>query len=185
MKSTLISSFTQISGLQPGNCILSSILASMHLKQRWQYWSISKAVPSGFHEWLHRNRINTICKFLRIYWTNMRLKVTISWITSLPVMKHSITSTGGNPWSGNMWIPWGRRSWICSPQYVKDAQFFWDRKGMIILHFLKSRQAITSDNFIITLTKTKPWTSRARPTKKITFLLQHYNTKTFDSLKTL
>ena len=116
MKSTLISSFTQISGLQPGNCILSSILASMHLKQRWQYWSISKAVPSGFHEWLHRNRINTICKFLRIYWTNMRLKVTISWITSLPVMKHSITSTGGNPWSGNMWIPWGRRSWICSPQ---------------------------------------------------------------------
>lgn len=53
----------------------------MHWKWWWQCWSITEFVPCVSHECSHRNRKNTIHKFLRTYWTSLRLKVTVSWIT--------------------------------------------------------------------------------------------------------
>lgn len=47
MKSVTIRSFTSISGLQPGNCIQSWILAWIGWKQWWQHWNISKVVLGG------------------------------------------------------------------------------------------------------------------------------------------
>ena len=40
--------------------------------------NITEFVPGGSHECSHRNRKNTTCKFVRTYWTNMRLQVTVS-----------------------------------------------------------------------------------------------------------
>ena len=61
---------------------------------------------------------------------------------------------------------------------------FWDRKGVILLDFLKPGQTIDSDRYIATLTKLKAPISRVRPEKKTTFLLQHDNAKPHTSLKT-
>ena len=49
-------------------------------------------VPHGSHRCSQNNRMNTICKFVRTYWTNMRLKVMVSWITSLPVMRYAFST---------------------------------------------------------------------------------------------
>jgi len=98
-----------ISRLQLGNCVWSWILASMHWKQWWQHWNIAEFVPGGSHKCSHRNRKNTVYKFARTYWTNTRLKVTVSWIASLLVMRPFVMSMSqsqnGSPWSGDMWIP--------------------------------------------------------------------------------
>jgi len=40
----------------------------------------------------HRKRKNKICKFVRTYGNNTRLKVTVSWITSLPTMRCDVTA---------------------------------------------------------------------------------------------
>ena len=46
--------FMQISRLRSGNCVQSSISASMHWKQWWQHWNTAKFVPGGFHGCSHR-----------------------------------------------------------------------------------------------------------------------------------
>jgi len=84
-KSVSISSSAQISGLWLGNCVRSWISAAMRWKRWWQCWNIAKFAPGGSHECSHRNIKNTVCKFVRTYWTNTRLKVTVSWIASSPV----------------------------------------------------------------------------------------------------
>jgi len=114
MKSISISSSTWIGGLWLGNCVRSSILASACWKQWWQCWNIAKYAPDGSHKCSHRNIKNTVWKFVRTYWTKTRLKVTVSWITSSPVMRHGVTtmsrSQNSSPWSGDMWIPHQRKS---------------------------------------------------------------------------
>jgi len=80
MKSVLISSSARIGGLRLGNCVRSWISASVRWKWWCQCWNIAKFAPGGSHEWSHRNIKNNICKFVRAYWTNTRLKVTVSWI---------------------------------------------------------------------------------------------------------
>ena len=74
MKSFSNSSCMQIGGLWPGNCVWRWISASMHWKQWWQNWPITKFAPGWSHE--HRNRKNTACKFVSTYWTNTRLKMS-------------------------------------------------------------------------------------------------------------
>ena len=80
MKSVLISSSTLISGLWSENCLRRWILASMHWKQWWQHWKITNFVPGRSQKCSLRNRKNIVCKFVRIYWAYMKLKVTVSWI---------------------------------------------------------------------------------------------------------
>jgi len=62
---------------------------------------------------------------------------------------------------------------------------FWDRKGVIFLDFLGLRQTTNSNRYTATLTKLKAETSRVRPEKKTTFLLQHNNARPHTSLKTV
>jgi histone-lysine N-methyltransferase SETMAR len=62
---------------------------------------------------------------------------------------------------------------------------FWDRKGLILLDFLKPRQTINSDRYIVMLAKLKAQISRVRPEKKTTFLLQHDNPRPHTSFKTV
>lgn len=52
----------------------------MHWKWWSQCWNITKLEPGGSHECSHGNRKNAACKFVRTYWSNVRLKVTISCI---------------------------------------------------------------------------------------------------------
>lgn len=93
------------------------ILASMHLEWWWQRWNITKFTPGGFHKFLHRNRKNLICKLIRTYWTNTRLKAT------LLVTRFSVTtmsqSQNSSPQSGDMWIPHGRKCSRLSTQWIQ------------------------------------------------------------------
>lgn len=72
---------------------------------RWQHRNITKFVPGKSQEYSHRLRKNTICIFIRTYRSNTKLKVTVSWITSLPVVTtHLVTmrqSQNISPRSGN------------------------------------------------------------------------------------
>ena len=67
------------------------ITASVHWKWWWQHWNTAKFVPGGSQECLSKNRKNTVLKSVRTYGSNMQLKVTVSWITSLLVMRRVIT----------------------------------------------------------------------------------------------
>ena len=58
-----------------------------------------------------------------------------------------------------------------------------DRKRVVLLSFPKSRQITNYDHYISMLTKLNAQTSRIRPEKKITFLLQRDNTRPSASLK--
>jgi len=68
MKSVFISSSVWNSILQPENWVWSWISASLCWNWWLQHWNIAKFVPVGSHEWLYRNRKNSICKFIRRYW---------------------------------------------------------------------------------------------------------------------
>jgi len=75
------------------------------------------------HRCWHKNGKNIVCRFVRTYWTTVRMKVAVSWITPLLVKRCGATamSTGQNSslWSSNMWIPHRRKSSSHSPQQVK------------------------------------------------------------------
>jgi len=64
---------------------------------------------------------------------------------------------------------------------------FCDKKGMILLDFLKPRQTINSDRWLNhdAVTKLNAWTSRVRPDKKITFFLQYDNARPHTNVKTV
>jgi len=64
---------------------------------------------------------NTVCKFGRTSWTNTRLKVTVSQITSFMVTRYGVTAM--SLWSNNMWIPHWRKSLRHSSQKVKWCPF--------------------------------------------------------------
>ena len=118
----------------------------------------------------YRNRKTTVCKFVITYWTSLRLKVTVSWIT-----RHY-------QWWDKMWIPNWRISSKHSPQQIEMCTVFWDRKWVIRLNLLETGPTINSDWCSVTETKRKAQTSRL---KQMTFLLQHDNAKPHTSLKTM
>jgi len=123
MTSVSISSSARIGGLWIEKCVRSWISASMRWKRWWQCWNITKFAPGGSHECSYRNIKNTAFKFVRTSWTNTRLKVIFSSITSSPVTRCGVTTTSrsqnGSPWSGNMCISNRRKSSRCGPQQVK------------------------------------------------------------------
>ena len=81
------------------------------LEKIMAHWNIAKFVGSGSCS--YRNWKNTVYKFVRTQ-ANMRLKVSFSWIASLPVMRCGVTnmiwSHNSSPWSGEMWIPYQRKT---------------------------------------------------------------------------
>lgn len=62
---------------------------------------------------------------------------------------------------------------------------FRNRKGVSLPDFLELKQSVNSDSYFTTLTKLKARTSRVRPEKLATFLLQHDNCGHQTSLKTM
>ena len=109
-KSILITSFTQITESQPGSCVRSWILVSVHWKRYWQCWNITTFAPGTSHKCSARNSKNMVHKFVRtLYWTNANTKETVSWIASLLVMRCGVTTTrrsqNGSLWSGDMNSP--------------------------------------------------------------------------------
>jgi len=65
-------------------------------KQWWQCQHIAEFAPGRSWECSHRNRKNTVGRFVRTYWTNVRLKVMLSWSVSLPVTRYSVITTSLN-----------------------------------------------------------------------------------------
>ena len=119
----------------------------------------------------------------------MRMKVTVSWITPLLVTGYGVTVTrqsqNGSPWSGDM-------NSLLKKKFKRQLSVgkvmctvFWDRKEVILLVSLKPRQTINSDHCVMMLTKLKAQTSRVRPEKNTTLLLQHDSAGTYVSLKTV
>ena len=78
--------------------------------------------PGRLHRCSQKSRKSTIRKFVRTYWINMMLKVSVSCIASLLLMRYGVTtvshSQNGSPWSGHIWISHSRKSSRCSPQWV-------------------------------------------------------------------
>lgn len=109
----------------------------------------------------HRNRKNTVYNFLRICWTSTRLKVTVSW-SSLLMTRRGVTtrslSQNDDPRSDDIWIPHWRKRSGCIPQLVKWCTL----PFVIFLDFLEPKQAISSDYYMVTLTKLKARTSRGQ-----------------------
>ena len=177
--SVLISSSLQISGLWPGKSVKSWISASVCWKWWWQCWHITQFAPGGSHEHSYRNRKNTVCNFVRICWTNMWLKVTVSWITSLLVMRCGVTipswSHYSSPWSDNTLIPHRIKSSKCSHQQVpwKYLDMHWllvQERARILLDFLEPGQAIYSDCYIRMHTKLKVRTPRESGQRRQPFI---------------
>ena len=103
---------------------------------------------------------NSVCKFIRTCWTNTGLKVTVSWITSLPVTKSHVNTMSWNqnisPRRGNTWISHQIRSKRHSLQWC--ALSFEIEKGW---SFCILRQPTTSDCCIV-LPKAGNFQSQAR-----------------------
>lgn len=89
MEDISISSSTQISRLQSGSCVQSFSALEMMMAM----FEYCKVCTRWIPWYSQRSRNNTVWKFVRICWTGMRQKVTVSWIASLPVMRHSVTTT--------------------------------------------------------------------------------------------
>ena len=169
--------------------IMTRKLCTEYWKQLRECWIMAKFVPDGPHKHSHTNTKNILCKFFGTFWTDMRLKVIVSWIASLQVMRHGITTTSqrqnGSTWSGDMNSP-SKKKFKLQPSVGKVmCTAFWDRKGVILPNFLESGHTINSDRYIAVLTKLKARTSRVQPEKKTTFLLQHDNSTFHTSLKTV
>ena len=111
-----------ISGLQPGNCMDLNIGFSA-LETMLSVLEYLKICSRWVSQISYRNRKNTGCKFVRTYWFNRKLKVTVSWITSLPMMRHVVTTTNqsqnSSPGSSNVLIPHWRKSLRCIVQWLK------------------------------------------------------------------
>jgi len=71
--------------------------------------NIAKFEPDGSHRCSHCNIQKTICTLVRTWWTNARLKVTVSYIAWLPVMRCGVTTTSwsqnGSLWNGDVSFP--------------------------------------------------------------------------------
>ena len=71
----------------------------------------------------HTGTEGTMCRFVRNNWTNTRMKVAVSWIAALLVVRRGIITMyqnqNGSEWRGVMRIPYWRKHSRHSPQRVK------------------------------------------------------------------
>jgi len=111
----------------------SWISASVHWKWWWQRWHIAKFAAGESHKCSHRNRRNTVCKFVRTFWTNMRLKVTVFSTPSLLVIRCGVTSMSysqnGSPQSGDVNSPSKKKFKTQPSAGIVLCLVIWDRKG--------------------------------------------------------
>ena len=178
VKNIFISSSMWNDRLQRGVCIWSWMLASMCWKKWWLCWNVTVFEPCGSHRCSHRNRMNTAYDFVVTCWTNTRLKVKISWITSLPVKRRGVTTTvqsqNGSLWCGDVNFP-SEKKFRTQPSVGKKmCSVLWNRKRVIPLDCLEPRQTINSGCCITTLSwrlefpqsiqrKRQPFSSNTRP----------------------
>ena len=90
----------------------------------------------------------------------MRLKVTVSCITSLLVTRCGVTTMSQSQDSSiqgiYMLLLHQRKKFKTQPPEGKVIHtVLWDRKGIILLDFLEPRQTTNFDRYIMTLTKLK------------------------------
>lgn len=124
------------------------------------HWNITKSAAGGPRWLLIQEQKGQV----RICWSNTRLKVAVSWITSLLVMRRGDTTVGlsqnGSPWSANASSP-SKRTFKVQPSVGKVMPaVVWDNKGLILLDFLELEQTTSSDHWIAALTKLRAGTSR-------------------------
>lgn len=152
----------------------------------------SKLCTGWSHEHSHRNRKNTVCQSARNNWVHMRLQVSVSWIPSLPMMRCGVKTTSQSqkcqsPWSGNMRIPYQRRSSRYGAQraYRCALCFGIGKEGVILLDLLGPGQSINSYHSVSVLTVMKAWISRIRSEKTTIFLFQHRHARLHTNWKTV
>lgn len=83
--------------------------------------------------WMLTQEQKGSCKVVRTYWNGMRLKVSVSCIASLPMMRYGVTTKSQrqnvSPKSSDLWIPSQRKGSRRSPQQVGDLLSFGIGKG--------------------------------------------------------
>jgi len=109
---------------------------------------VAKLAPGVSHGCLHRNRMQHHSKFVRIYWTRAKLKVTISWTASLLITRCGVNTMSQsqcrNPRRGDKSIL--KKKFKTQPSAGKViCSAFWDRKVVILLDFQEPGQTISSD----------------------------------------
>lgn len=116
---------------------------------------------------------NCVQSFLyKTCWSNMSLKVTVSSITSLSVMRHHDYELESK-WQSMEWqdvnSPSKKKSKMQASVGKVVCTVFWDRKEAIFLDFLKHGQTINTDIYIVILRwrlelpeKFKLWTCKRR-----------------------
>ena len=143
-KTVWISSCIWISGLWTGTCLQSWTLYFMHWKEKCHHCNRAKFASGGNYEGSPRNRKNSVRKFVRNNWTHTQLKVTVSWVTSLTVMRHGVTTTRQSKEPESMeWqydISLSKKKFETQPSPVKlMCTGFWDRKGEILPELIEPR----------------------------------------------
>jgi len=121
----------------------------------------------------------------RTCWANRKLKMAVSWITLLLVIRHVVGTTNWNPAvHGAALCDFSIKVKVQGPGLVRwsDVHCLLDRKGVIFLDFLEPEQTINSHHYIMRLNKLKVSTSRVR-SEKTSLLLQHDNAGPRTSLK--
>ena len=149
--------------------------------------NIAKFEPDGSHRCSHCNIQKTICTLVRTWWTNARLKVTVSYIAWLPVMRCGVTTTSwsqnGSLWNGDVSFPSKKKFKMQPSGGEVMCTVFCGSKGVILLDFLEPRQTMNSDCSIAMMTELKASTSGVRSEKMTNFLLQCSNARPHTSLK--
>lgn len=118
MKGISIISSTWTGELQPEYCVQSWISTPIHWTQ-WRQHRISQSLCQVGPTNLHIG----ICMFVRTYWTNMRLKVTVSSMALLPVTRIGVNSMS---WSqnGNPWV--ATREFLIE-ENIQESVLSWER----------------------------------------------------------
>lgn len=134
---------------------------------------VSISVPGVSYECSHRNRKNIIYKFTMTYWANKKLEKTFSWITSLLMIRCSVTtattSQNSSLWSRNMWIPHWSRISRCRSLGKVTCTDFWDRKEEILLDFLELWQTMKSHLYVVMLSWRLEHPESAKRRKQLLF----------------
>jgi len=144
--------------------------------------SLCQVSPTNAHIGLEKN---TVCKFVKTYRTNTRLKVTISCVISV-LVRRCVSA-----------VSWNQKA-VCAVVHVNSSlkkkfktqssagkvmcTVFWGGEGMILLDFLGPGKTINSAT---SWRELKAPTSKVASEKKTAFHLQHNNVRLYTNLETM
>lgn len=152
-----ISSSTWIIELEPENCVQSWTSALVIMVAVLEYCKV-------WAWWISRMLTGTERTLYTTFWGSV--EPVQGWRWQFPghhywwrrgVTTRSL-SQNDDPRSGDIWIPHQRKRSGCIPQLVKWCTL----PFVIFLDFLEPKQAISSDYYMVTLTKLKARTSRGQ-----------------------